>query len=101
MTTTLSGTHRLRFPDALRTLGNNSFLLVEGSGRLDRVVIQGDAFVVMPIHGGFATPTSVARIGTTAWVSEGQLAFFFDPSKKDLSPSLPFRIHAVHLSLLS
>jgi len=95
--TTLSGTHHLKFPDALRALGNNSFLLVEGSGRLDRVVIQGDAFVVVPIHGGFATPTSVARIGKTAWVSEGQLAFFFDPSKKDLSPSLPFRIYAVPL----
>jgi len=95
--TTLSGTHHLKLPDGLRTLGNNSFLLVEGSGTLDRVVIQGDAFAVTPIHGGFATPTSVARIGTTAWVSEGQLPFFFDPSKKSLSPSLPFRIYAVPL----
>jgi hypothetical protein len=95
--TTLSGTHHLKFPDGLRTLGNNSFLLVEGSGTLDRVVIQGDAFAVTPIHGGFATPTSAARIGTTAWVSEGQLPFFFDPSKKNLSPSLPFRIYAVPL----
>jgi len=23
--------------------------------------------------------------GTTAWVSEGQMAFFFDPSRKNLS----------------
>jgi len=95
--TTLSGNHHLQFPDALRTLGNNSFLLIEGSGRLDRVVIQRDAFAVTPIRGGFATPTSVARIATTAWVSEGQLAFFFDPSKKNISPSLPFRIYAVPL----
>jgi hypothetical protein len=95
--TTLSGNRQLQFPDALRTLGNNSFLLIEGSGRLDRVVIQGDAFAVTPIRDGFATPTSVARIGTTAWVSEGQLAFFFDPSKKNISPSLPFRIYAVPL----
>src|SRR5712671_114484 len=95
--TTLSGTHHLKFPDALRALGDNSFLLIEGSGRLDRVVIQGDAFAITPIHGGFATPTSVARIDTTAWVSEGQLSFFFDASKKKLSPSLPFRIYAVPL----
>jgi streptogramin lyase len=95
--TALSGTSHLKFPDALRTLGNNSFLLIEGSGRLDRVVIQGDAFAVTPIQGGFATPTSVARIGTTAWVSEGQLASFFDPSKKNSSPSLPFRIYPVPL----
>jgi len=62
---------------------------------LDRVVIQGDAFAVTPIHGGFATPTSVARVGTTGWVSEGQLTFFFDPSKR--ASSLPFRIYAVPL----
>ncbi len=95
--TTLSGTHHLKLPDALRALGDNSFLLIEGSGRLDRVVIQGDAFVVTPLHGGFATPTSVARIGSTAWVTEGQLSLFFDPSKKNLTPSMPFRIYAVPL----
>jgi len=95
--TRLSGTRHLKLPDALRPLGNDSFLLIEGSGSLDRVVIQGDAFAVTPIHGGFATPTSVARVGTTAWVSEGQLTFFFDPSKRASSPSLPFRIYAVPL----
>jgi hypothetical protein len=95
--TQLSGNRHLQFPDALRALGNNSFLVIEGSGRLDRVVIRGDAFAVTPIHDGFEIPTSVARIGTTAWVSEGQLSFFFDPSKSNLSPSLPFRIYAVPL----
>jgi sugar lactone lactonase YvrE len=95
--TKLSGNRQLQFPDALRARGNNSFLVIEGSGRLDRVVTRGDAFAVTPIHDGFATPTSVARIGTTAWVSEGQLSFFFDPSKRNLSPSLPFRIYAVPL----
>jgi sugar lactone lactonase YvrE len=95
--TKLSGNRHLQFPDALRAHGDNSFLLIEGSGRLDRVVMRGDAFAVTAIHDGFVTPTSVARIGTTAWVSEGQLSFFFDPSKKNLSPSLPFRIYAVPL----
>jgi hypothetical protein len=95
--TKLSGNRHLQFPDGLRALPNNSFLLIEGSGGLDRIVIRGDAFAVTPIHEGFVTPTSVSQIGTTAWVSEGQLAFFFDPSKKNLSPSLPFRIYAVPL----
>jgi sugar lactone lactonase YvrE len=95
--TKLTGNRHLQFPDALRSLGDNSFLLIEGSGRLDRVVIRGDAFAVTAIHDGFVTPTSVAQIGTTAWVSEGQLAFFFDPSKRNSSPSLPFRIYAVPL----
>ena len=94
---TLSGNHQLNFPDALRTLGRNSFLLVEGSGTLDRVVIQGDTFAVTQVHGDFATPTSVARTGMTAWVSEGNLAYFFDASKKNLTPSLPFRIYAIPL----
>src|SRR6267154_2619538 len=96
--TKLSGNRQLQFPDALRALGDNSFLLIEGSGGLDRVAIRGDAFAATPIHEGFVTPTSVARIGTTAWVSEGQLAFFFDASKKTSSPSLPFRIYSVPLS---
>jgi streptogramin lyase len=95
--TTLSGTHHLKFPDALRALGDKTFLLIEGSGALDRVVIHGDAFAVTQVHGGFATPTSVARVGTTPWVSEGQLAFFFDASKKNLTPPLPFRIYPVLL----
>jgi hypothetical protein len=95
--TTLSGNHHLQFPDALRALGNNSFLVIEGSRRLDRVLIRGDAFAVTPLHDGFVTPTSVARIGTTAGSVRARLAFFFDPSKKNLSPSLPFRIYAVSL----
>jgi hypothetical protein len=43
-------------------------------------------------------PTSVTRVRSIAWVSEGQLAFFFDPSRKDLAPLLPFRIYAVPLT---
>jgi streptogramin lyase len=95
--TELSGDHQLRFPDALRRLGENSFLLVEGSGTLDRVVIKDNRFSVTPIRGNFSTPTSVAVIGATAWVTEGNTTYFFDASKKNLAPSLPFRIYAVSL----
>jgi hypothetical protein len=84
-------------PDALRSLGGHSFLLIEGSGSLDRVTVAGDAFAVVPIRGGFQEPTSVTQVESTAWVSEGQLAFFFDPAKMQSSPSLPFRIYAVPL----
>src|SRR5260221_1812074 len=95
--TSLSGNHRLRLPDGLRTLGNNSFLLVEGSGTLDRVVIQGDTFAVTQVHGGFSTPTSDAPQGATAGGGEGHLASFFDASKKRSTPSLPFAIYALPL----
>jgi hypothetical protein len=85
-------------PDALRPFGQKSFLLVEGAGTLDRVEIEGDEFTTSPIHGGFREPTSVTRVDSTAWVTEGQLSFFFDPSRKSQSPALPFRIYAVPLS---
>jgi sugar lactone lactonase YvrE len=88
----------LTLPDGLRALGQRSFLLVEGAGTLDRVDVEGGAFKATPIRGGFRTPTSVVRVGSTAWVSEGQLSFFFDRARKDQSPSLPFRIYAVPLS---
>ena len=89
----------LTLPDGLRPLDQRSFLLVEGAGRtLDRVDVEGDAFKATPIRGGFRTPTSVARVGTTAWVSEGQLSFFFDRAREGQSPSMPFRIYAVPLS---
>lgn len=95
--TALSGDRPLRFPDALRKLGNNIFLLIEGSGTLDRVVIKGSGFDVTPIRGNFSTPTSVTQVGTTAWVSEGNTTYFFDASRKKLTPPLPFRIYAVSL----
>jgi len=85
-------------PDALRLLDQRCFLLVEGAGTLDRVDIEGDEFKTAIIRGGFRTPTSVTRVGSTAWVSEGQLSFFFDRSRHNRSPSLPFRIYAVPLS---
>ena len=95
--TELHGRVSLTRPDALRSLGEHSFLLIEGSGSLDRVTVAGDAFAVLPIRAGFREPTSVTQVQSTAWVSEGQLAFFFDPAKMQSSPSLPFRIYAVPL----
>ena len=88
----------LAFPDALRPFGERSFLLVEGAGTLDRVDIEGDAFTIAPIRGGFREPTSVTRLDSIAWVSEGQLSFFFDRPHKSQLPTLPFRIYAVPLS---
>ncbi len=88
----------LTLPDGLRLLGQKSFLLVEGAGTLDRVDVEGDGFKAAPIRSGFRVPTSVTRVGSTAWVSEGRLSFFFDRSLKGQSPSPPFRIYAVPLS---
>jgi sugar lactone lactonase YvrE len=87
----------LGLPDGLRALGRNSFLLIEGAGTLDRVEVEGEVFRVTPLRAGFRTPTSVTRVGSIAWISEGQMPLFFDPARKGESPILPFRIYAVPL----
>jgi streptogramin lyase len=88
----------LTLPDGLRPLGRRSLLLVEGAGTLDRVDVEGDGFKAAPLRSGFQAPTSVTRVGSIAWVSEGQLPFFFDQSLQGQSPALPFQIYAVPLS---
>src|SRR5579863_514243 len=87
----------LGLPDGLRALGRKSFLLVEGAGTLDRVEVDGDGFQAAPMRGGLRTPTSVTRVGSVVWVSEGQMPLFFDPGRKGQSPDLPFRIYAIPL----
>jgi sugar lactone lactonase YvrE len=83
--------------DAIRPLGGSEFLLIEGGGRLDRMLIQGDIATVETIKDGYAVPTGVAVVGKTAWVSEGQMGYVFDPSKKGQTPNLPFHIYSVAL----
>jgi hypothetical protein len=83
--------------DAIRPLGNNAFLLIEGGGRLDRMVINGDTATVETIKDGYAIPTGVALVGNTAWVTEGQLSYIFDPTKKGQAPNLPFHVYSVAL----
>ena len=87
----------LTLSDAIRPLGNNQFLIIEGAGRLDRMRIQGDSAVIETLKDGYVVPTGVTVSGHTAWVSEGQLAYLFDPAKKDQSPTVPFHIYSVPL----
>jgi hypothetical protein len=87
----------LTLSDAIRPIGNNEFLIIEGAGRLDRMRIQGDRAVIETLKDGYAVPTGVAVVGHTAWVSEGQLSYVFDPAKKDQTPNVPFHIYSVPL----
>jgi sugar lactone lactonase YvrE len=95
--TRLSPSRPLVLADAIRPYGKDRFLIIEGGGRLDTLAIQGDKVVVATLKDGFSVPTGVASVGKTAWVSEGQLSYIFDPSKKDQKPNLPFRIYSVAL----
>lgn len=83
--------------DALRRTNDNTFLLVEGDGKLDRVAINGDIASVETLKQGFAGPTGVTQTGNTAWVSEGQLADLIGPEKGKKKPRLPFKLYAVPL----
>jgi len=77
---TLAGT------DGMRPVGPATFLLIEGNaGKLDTMTVKGDDVSI-------TTP-----VGNTAWVSEGQLDFLFEPKLKGQKPKLPFRVYAVPL----
>jgi sugar lactone lactonase YvrE len=96
--TKLQPSQALVLTDGLRPLKGNVFLMIEGQGKLDRVTVDGDKASIETIKDGFSGPTGVTLMGDAVWVSEGQLAYLFDPAKKELSPRLPFSIYRVPLS---
>jgi streptogramin lyase len=83
----------LGLTDALRPLGGDSFLMIEGVGKLDRVTFDGNEATVETLKEGLNGPTGVTPLGQTAWVAEGQLKHLFD--KSDPKPALPFDLTAV------
>ncbi|SFV33268.1 hypothetical protein [Hyphomicrobium facile] len=88
--TKLATSRPLKFPDALRQLDGNTFLMVEGTGTLDRVIVDGDKVTLETLKDGLNGPTSLAKIGSTVWVGEGQLNHLFSP-KENGPPKLPFQ----------
>ena len=81
--------------DAMRAFGD-SFLLIEGAGRLDKVTIKGDEAQIETIKDGFTEPVSVTQVGDTGWVAEGKLSYIIGDNKgKDPGP---FTLKPVSLS---
>jgi len=89
--TKLETSRPLKLPDGLRQVSGESFFMAEGSGSLDRVTVDGDKVTVETLKDGLKEPTSVAKIGGTAWVAEGQLSHLFG-AKDNGPPHLPFEI---------
>ena len=89
--TKLATSRPLGLPDGLRNVGGNTFLMIEGSGSLDRVTVDGDKATIETIKDGLKEPTAFAKVGSTAWVAEGQLSHLFD-AKTNGPPQLPFAI---------
>lgn len=94
--TKLETSRPLTNPDALRQLSGNTFLMAEGGGTLDRVTVNGDKVDVETLKDGLNGPTSVAKVGSTVWVGEGQLSHLFSP-KENGPPKLPFEVVPVWL----
>jgi sugar lactone lactonase YvrE len=97
--TPLTPSRPLVLADGLRPLGDGSFLLAEGGGRLDRVTFSGDTAKVEVLRDGVAGGvTGVAKLAATAFITVGQLAVITDPARRGTKPELPFRVLAVPLA---
>ena len=84
-------------PDGMRRFGNDHILLVEGGGmgRLSRLKIHGDTGELTTLKEGFPDgPVSVAVVGTTGYVLEGQLKTLFGPADPN-AIAKPFHATAV------
>lgn len=80
--------------DGMRKFGND-LLMIEGTGKLDQIAVEGDHAQVKVLKSGWKVPVSVVQVGDVAWVLEGQLGSLFDPKKN--GPPGPFRAYAVPL----
>ena len=73
-------------PDGMRAFGKNTFLMIEGAGRLDKVTVTGTNAKIVVLKDGFNGPTAVTQTGKTAWVLEGKLRYMNDPKLGDPGP---------------
>jgi sugar lactone lactonase YvrE len=94
--TQLQPSEKIALCDGMRKFGDNTLLMVDGTGSLDIITVDGDRAEVKVVRGGFKTPVSAVQVGNIAWVLEGQLPSLFE-AKKAGPPALPFRAYAVPL----
>jgi sugar lactone lactonase YvrE len=94
--TKLETSRPIKSPDAIRQLSGNTFLMAEGGGTLDRITVNGDKVDIETLNDGLNGPTSVAKVGNTIWVGEGQLSHLF-AAKDNGPPKIPFQAVPVTL----
>lgn len=95
--TTVTVSPALSLPDAMRRIDETSFYVVQGTGVLSRVTVNADGKMATStsIRTGLDQPTSVAIVGGTAWVAEGQLLRLFASPPEQ--PRIPFVLRSVDL----
>jgi sugar lactone lactonase YvrE len=70
----LTITPSLGTPDGMRWLGTNMIVLADGqAGDVTQVVISGATGTATAIGTGLNGPTSIIKVGSTYWVTEGQI----------------------------
>src|ERR1700691_1289145 len=84
--TELKPSRAIDHADAMRAFGD-SFLLIEGAGRLAKVTVKGDEAQVETIKDGLPEPVSVTQGGEPGCVAEGKLSYIIGDNKgKDPGP---------------
>lgn len=68
-------------PDGMRAVKQDTLLLAEGAGRVDRVTIQGDNADIAVLKEDLNGPTAVTTVGDTVWVLEGRVRAVAIPAK--------------------
>ena len=94
--TQLKTSRPTKLTDAMRDADGNSFLMIEGSGNLDRVTIDGDTAKLDTLKDGIDGPTGVTKVGDKAYVTEGQLSHLFGGAGGK-GQHLPFMVYEVPL----
>ncbi len=83
-------TPALAFPDGMRMVDEDSLLVVEGAGRLTKIVVSGSTATATTLVNRLDSPTSVVTVDGQNWISEGQLGVFLGQIPGP--PSLPFLV---------
>jgi sugar lactone lactonase YvrE len=80
----------LESPDGLRREDTDTFIVVEGVGRLTRIALDGVAPQLTALREDLNGPTTATIVGGDVWVVEGQIVHLSDPTTGP--PDLPFQL---------
>jgi len=94
--TLLDTSRPLDTPDGLRAIGGMRFVQAEASGKVALLTVSGDDVAVETLTQAQA-PTGVAVHGDMVWYVRGEPGYIFNPSLRDKTPPLPFRVIPVAL----
>lgn len=83
----LKAPRKLVYPDGLRTIGKNRFLMAEGGGTMSIVTLDGNAGILLQnLKEGMTSTPGVTLAKGVAWVCAGKLNYMNDPNFKDKDP---------------